>query len=390
MSNEPKLTSEHEEIEGKSSASWPFWIFWGPLVAVISVLIIIIIWLLIPGNRIFLGTNEGSGLDNSNYLNLINEENASLLRRAQQLEAALEESVCMDDGTLLLPDGRTPEGIKPYLNNDSQSSIQESLPNALIPNSPREIVIPNEQASNLTDFNQDSGELSLVDLIKLTTVLILNPASETLGSGFFVSPNLIITNKHIVDGGSGKFFIGGHTLKSGAEATLLAASGPVEVNGDDFALLELQDVNNPYLNIRIPQESIQLHNVVAAGFPGDVLELVYDQAFGESLDALPSVYITEGTVNGETNYGSGNGLILHSAPISQGNSGGPLLDSCGNVLGVNTLIQTGDARTISIALPAKQLKEFLSRNNVSVSIEEGNCTPLVSSLEAPKFDDSEN
>ena len=432
MTNDSGLNNESNVIEMRTPIRWPFWIFWGPLIGVISVLAIIIIWLLIPGNRLFPVGTVNLQLDQSKYLDLINEENKALLSRARQLEAALEESVCLDDGTLLLPDGRTPEGIKPLLNNNSQSSLQETLPNALIPNSPRELVILGESHNNISvsnngeeNFtledispdeilqaspetstnNQDDnntavrldeiprdqvGEITLVDLIHMTTVLIFNPNTESVGSGFFISPNHVITNQHNVEGSRGKIFVAGSTLNSGAEATVLSTSGPVEENGDDFALLKLQGVDNPYLDIRVPRESIQLHNVFAAGFPGDVMELVFNEQLGGNLEVMPSVYITEGTVNGETNFGSGNGLLLHSASISQGNSGGPLLDTCGNVLGVNTLIKTSDARTISIALPTKQLVKFLTRNNLNVNVEEGKCVPLVSQLEAPKIDDSVN
>jgi hypothetical protein len=55
------------------------------------------------------------------------------------------------------------------------------------------------------------------------------------------------------------------------------------------------------------------------------------------------------------------GVIQHDAPINQGNSGGPLIDSKGHALGLNTLKLMGDAEGLGFARPIALLNKMLGR-----------------------------
>jgi len=55
-----------------------------------------------------------------------------------------------------------------------------------------------------------------------------------------------------------------------------------------------------------------------------------------------------------------NGLPRHSAPISQGSSGGPLFNQFGEVIGVTTAIIT-QGQNINLAVPANYLRPMLAR-----------------------------
>ena len=54
----------------------------------------------------------------------------------------------------------------------------------------------------------------------------------------------------------------------------------------------------------------------------------------------PEVVLSKGTVSAIQNKERNTPMVLHSADISAGNSGGPLIDSCGRGVGINTYIVT--------------------------------------------------
>ncbi|MBH0236853.1 S1 family peptidase [Methylobrevis albus] len=190
------------------------------------------------------------------------------------------------------------------------------------------------------------GKAALRDLARNATVLVLNLRTvkkggglviASTGSGFFIDPQTVMTNSHVV---------------AGAEKLILsvAGAGPVvaEVVSDtfvhengraDFALLRTsRPVGLATLALGTPVDS--LTEVFAVGYPGVVTER--DQGRLEllqgDLSAAPSVVISIGTVQNVMDNDSGVEMITHSAMMHRGNSGGPLLNGCGQVIGVNTQI----------------------------------------------------
>ena len=123
----------------------------------------------------------------------------------------------------------------------------------------------------------------------------------------------------------------------------------------DLALLELTgELRLPPLVMLtnfIPDED----EVVAMGYPG-----VVDLATSESVNDLiqgQAPIATRGTVSGERDR-NGVRLFLHQADIAGGNSGGPLVDADGHLIGINTMISGPE---VGFAIPVDVVKGFLKQ-----------------------------
>ena len=68
-------------------------------------------------------------------------------------------------------------------------------------------------------------------------------------------------------------------------------------------------------------------------------------------------------------------VIAHSGRILQGNSGGPLVDACGRVVGINTYaaVDPRQAGQVSYAIATEELARFLGESGVKVELGEASC-----------------
>ena len=206
---------------------------------------------------------------------------------------------------------------------------------------------------------------TIADLMEQATVMVLSQGSKGtgMGSGFFIAPDLVFTNAHVAMEPSAKIFVCNKATGSLLQGRVAAfnASG-----GRDYALIRL----NAQPNVRplaLKDQVRRTDRISAWGFPGAVTG--GDPKFlallrGDST-AAPEVVFTEGAVSVVLNRTPP--LIVHSAVISQGNSGGPLVDENGAVLGINTLIRLDDEsyRQSSLALTATDMIAFLKEQGVS-------------------------
>ncbi len=87
--------------------------------------------------------------------------------------------------------------------------------------------------------------------------------------------------------------------------------------------------------------------------------------------------MTDGLISAVQNLPSGLVVMPHTAAISRGNSGGPLVDRCGRVVGVNTFgfFNAEQGERVSYAQKVDSLLAFLAANNVTIAEVTGACTP---------------
>jgi len=191
------------------------------------------------------------------------------------------------------------------------------------------------------------------------------------GSGFAVAPDKIVTNAHVVEIARQEpsVVIGIIPSQGGTSyGGRIIAYSPSK----DLALIQVLDGG------RLPSMAIfggpvgDGADVVAVGYPGSV-----DRAQGLDLDDLikpMSPVKTTGTVSGGRTTKQFD-TILHTAPIASGNSGGPLIDNCGRVLGANSFgsISDGNDAEFGFAVSAREILNFLRKAGVTAGVTATPC-----------------
>jgi hypothetical protein len=152
--------------------------------------------------------------------------------------------------------------------------------------------------------------------------------SYSEGSGFFISPNQVITNKHVVDGEEYPKII----MPSGSFITPIT----VELSNDyDIAVITIKEMYPDYVLNTIDPEIKELEDVISLGYP-----------LGSDIKGYPTALTlkfesTRTMSEDETEY------LQFSGSIVSGMSGGPVLDKCGELVGVNTISTSATSLIIS-------------------------------------------
>jgi S1-C subfamily serine protease len=220
----------------------------------------------------------------------------------------------------------------------------------------------------------------MVEKLERATVLVLLPHSKGLatGTGFFISPQYLVTNRHVVESSSdGRVLLVSRTLERIRRGTIVAATDNSNPGSPDFALVRLEAGEAPG-SLDINVQPTKLSEVIAAGYPGLVMrgdanfaKLVRDG----DLSAAPDLSLTRGTIQSLQSSSAGTPIIVHTASILQGNSGGPLVDACGRVVGVNTFIAVDQQQSgrVSYAIQAQTMGTFVDRNGTAVKRDQRPC-----------------
>lgn len=222
-------------------------------------------------------------------------------------------------------------------------------------------------------FASDNNAMSAADIYKKVAPAVVmvstksiqsingwfQQETEGMGSGFIINTDgYILTNYHVIEGAK--------------EVTVTLSDGR-EVKASVVNYDENQDVAMIKIN-----ENIEVPGVVELG-DSDALQPGEEVlAIGNPLSKELSSTLTKGIVSAlnrsvETETGVNTNLIQTDAAINSGNSGGPLINTKGQVVGINTLKASDGAEGIGFAIPINDVKdkiESLSKPilNLGVSI----------------------
>ena len=188
------------------------------------------------------------------------------------------------------------------------------------------------------------------------------------GTGFFInSSGFIITNAHVVDDYYRvDIYLGDDENTERVEAKVEKISYDL-----DIALLKIDFKGLPSgLKIRsIPVKKGT--SVYSSGFPYSSDKANQKFLFTSTLTngMVSTVMTTKWQASPIDRQ-----VVQHTSPINSGNSGGPLLDNCGNVAGVNTLkILEEGVDGVFLAISSLELIKFLEQTNVKFSKVKSEC-----------------
>lgn len=303
---------------------------------------------------------------------------AALADRQKELDAltaALGEDVCPPGHVKLdtLPTGTEGGNVRQRGNAANQPPISPA------PGSPGQQATASgapPQTASLTPLST----ANLRDRLRLSTAFIVTPVSEKeigSGTGFFIAPEMLMTNRHVIEGAKGgEVFVTSKSLGQLRKGKVVKMSTGSEFGEPDFALVHVPGAGQAgILPLTFSFDALQ--PVVAAGYPSAITDsdISKQQLFNGDMGAAPALVMNQGSIQ-TIQPVKDDVVIVHSTDISQGNSGGPLVDRCGRVVGINTFIvvDNENAGRVSYALSAKGVAGFLKAANVSPKIEQGDCS----------------
>lgn len=175
--------------------------------------------------------------------------------------------------------------------------------------------------------------------------------TRSAGTGFIISDDgYIVTNRHVIPEGDAQISItlsNGDTLEDISVIDKTEEGDPLDIaflkvndsEGNDLTPVKIGSSNDAKVGdmvIAIGNALGQLQNTVTSGIIS---------GFGRDV-ATGSEFSRENLVN----------LIQTDAAINQGNSGGPLVNASGEVIGINTAIAGDGAQNIGFAIPIDDIK----------------------------------
>lgn len=185
---------------------------------------------------------------------------------------------------------------------------------------------------------------------KYNSVFVVT-SGNALGSGFAVGENCIVTNAHVLDNPNNIVLT---TYAGETHSAYLVGYD----QDKDIAVLGVKDAKFTPLTVADYKSLNTGDDVYAIGAPKSM-----------------AYTLTKGVISAKEREIGKYKYIQTDAAINEGNSGGPLLNDEGNVIGVNTLKML-DSEGIGLAIPMTAVSDFLKSLNIELD-ENGNVSETI-------------
>jgi S1-C subfamily serine protease len=340
---------------------------WLPIAIATAISALLLAILLAPGVLMYpLGQPAARAVDPG----IVAQTRQTLERRLEALQTMLRQGTCVTDG----PANNHATNAGPAGPGAGLSPARPPAAQPLVPPSPERLATPPAAGGQPTN---------LVAHLDRVTALIVAPKRDgeggSFGTGFFINDRQLVTNRHVVEEGNpSRIFVVSKAFGRAIEGRVTASSRSSEIGSNDFAVVEIAEAQGT--PITLTNTVTRGDSVVAAGFPGFVMrtDQMFKRLMEGNLSSVPDPVVTQGWVTATQTSEHGLPVLVHGATISQGNSGGPLTDLCGRVVGVNTYgsVDAENALRLNFALHAEGLRKFLDDRHITYTKDDTACQPI--------------
>jgi len=220
----------------------------------------------------------------------------------------------------------------------------------------------------------DPADISATSRSVVRVVLVARDGDRTHyvghGSGIVIASDKILTNAHVVSivRDDPNIVIG-----------IIPSQGSRSYGGkiisyspaNDLAIIQMESGTLPPATIysAVPDDG---SSVVAIGYPAAV-DRAQGLQMGDMVAPMAPVK-TPGVISGGRTSREMD-TLLHTAPIASGNSGGPLVDTCGRVVGINSFgsLSDGNDAEFGFAVSALEIVQFLRNAKINFQTTTSPC-----------------
>ena len=195
-------------------------------------------------------------------------------------------------------------------------------------------------------FGQSATEIAKIGIKSTVSIVALDNISQPLGygSGFIIADELIVTNVHVIEGSSSAY-----VLINGQEKKYTVSGYVAMDRANDLIILKVPGLSGSKLNLG------------SEIFP-EIGEKIYAIGNPKGLNGT----FSEGIISGIRELAT-NKVLQITAPISPGSSGGPVLNSSGQVVGI-AFASYSEGQNLNFAIPVKYLIGLNSKMGTVTSI----------------------
>ena len=190
-----------------------------------------------------------------------------------------------------------------------------------------------------------SQEIAKIALGSTVHLGIIHAKGGSTGSGFFVGPNQIATNYHVIEDILNEYTIRGAKLVG--KDDIYAIEDVVSFDKKkDLAIVKVSEVKST--GVEVPALTLGDSDAVQIG------EKIYVAGNPQGLEGT----FSDGIISAIRGDSTDDKLFQMTAPISQGSSGGPVLNEKGEVIGVS-VATLSDGQNLNFAIPVNYLKALM-------------------------------